>query len=128
MAEKNSSVGLANAGLSAVMPVALVDSRIGDPATPIQEVVILTKVRGELITQDEHRLDRAEARTTKNRQFWGKFGLSIVAIGTGVVLISVGSHLEGFVILGVGFHWLAPDFVKMAYGRILGGKDKSDGE
>ena len=128
MTDPNSSVSLANAGQSTISHVALIDSRISNPATPIQEVVILTKIRGELIAQDEHRLDRAAARKSKNLQFWGKLILSTVAIATGGILIGYGLHLEGFLILGAGFHWLAPDFVKMAWGRVLGRRDKSDGE
>jgi hypothetical protein len=105
-----------------------IDNRIADPATSIQEAMILTRIRGEIIKQDEFRLDRADVRRVRGRQFWGKLLFSVGAVGTGAALIATGMPLEGFVILGVGFHWLAPDFVKSVYGQILGGKDKGDAE
>lgn len=109
-------------------PLAPLDARIFDPATPVQEVMILADIRGKMILQDELVLDRANARQNENRQFWGKLAFSVGAVGTGVGLIATGLHLEGFVILGIGFHWLAPDFVKNMYDRILGGKENGDAE
>jgi hypothetical protein len=108
--------------------VAHIDARIGDQATPIQEAVVLVKIRGEILRQDEFRKDREDARRAKGRSFWGKLAFSVVAVGTGAALISTGLTLEGFVILGVGFHWLAPDFVRSVYDRVLGGKDGNDAE
>lgn len=106
----------------------LLDKRIANPETSIQDAMILTKIRGEVIKQNEYRLHRDAARRAKSHQFWGKLLFSAGAVGTGGVLIAIGLHLEGFVILGAGFHWLAPDFVKSVYGRVLAGKDKDDAE
>jgi hypothetical protein len=128
LARRNESVDLAAGAVQPASPVARIDARIGDPATPMQEAMVLTRIRGEIIKQDESRLDRTDARRARSRQFWGKMCFSVGAVATGGGLIAVGMHLEGFVILGVGFHWLAPDFVKGVYDRVLGGKDKGNAE
>ena len=109
-------------------PLARIDARVADPRTPIPEAITLVQIRGEMIKQDELRLDRADLRKARGREFWGKLCFSIGGVATGVGLIVAGLHLEGFVILGAGFHWLAPDFVKSIYGRIFGGGGKDDEE
>lgn len=106
--------------------LARLDERIADPNTQIQDALILTRIRGELIRQDELRLDRDHARRSETRQFWGKLGFSVGAVGTGIGLIAMGFRLEGFLAMGIGFHWLAPDFVRSLYDRILGTESKSD--
>ena len=126
LARRSESVDFANA--VPLSSIARIDARIGDPSTPMPETIALARIRGEIIKQDEFRLDREDARRAKGRQFWGKLFFSVGAVGTGAGLIVAGLPLEGFVILGVGFHWLAPDFVKSVYGRVLGGKDKTDAE
>jgi hypothetical protein len=120
--------------VSALLPVvstghlALLDSRIGDPATPVEEAIALTRIRGEIVKQEEFRLDKAGERRAEARQYLGKLGFSALAVCTGVGLIATGTTWVGFVILGVGFHWLAPDFVTNVYSRILGAKDKTNAE
>lgn len=108
-------------------PIARLDARIADPRTSVQEAIILVQIRGEMKKQDELALDSVDLRKARAREFWGKLIFSVGAVGAGAGLIAGGMHLEGFAIMGVGFHWLAPDFVKSIYGRILGG-GKGDAE
>ena len=134
MSDSKSSTDLVPRGRQAGMvageqtsdAIARIDARISDPATPVHEALILTRIRREIIDQEESRLDRDCARRAQARQFWGKLAFSVGAVGTGLGLITFGLPLEGFLILGVGFHWLAPDFVKSIYGRAPIGKDKRD--
>ena len=108
-------------------PVDVISQRIADPKTSPHEVVFLTRIRRELIEQDQYILDREHVRASENRQFWAKLSFSGVAVATGAGLIAAGLSLEGFVIIGIGLHWLAPDFVKSVYNRVLGGKGVKDG-
>jgi len=104
------------------------DERIADPRTPLHEALVLTRIRGEIVRQNEFGRDRDHARRSETRQFWGKLGFSAVGVATGIGLVAMGFRLEGFVVIGIGFHWLAPDFVRGIYDRIFGAKDNSDAE
>jgi hypothetical protein len=94
----------------------------------LQEAVILTQIRGEIIRQNEFIRDCAYIRRIEARQFWAKFGFSVLATGTGIGLVTAGFTLEGFVTLGIGFHWLAPDFVRGVFDRVLGARDKNNAD
>lgn len=96
-----------------------IDHRISDSDTSIRDAMMLTQIRRELIQQDEHRLDRYHMRTTEKRQFWSKLVFSGSAVLTGIGFVGLGHPIEGFAVMGIGFHWLAPDFVKSIYDRIL---------
>lgn len=102
--------------------------RIADSKTPLPESLVLMQIRDEMIRQDEYRLDRAHIRRAETRQFWAKLAFSAGAAGTGIGLIATGFTLEGFVALGIGFHWLAPDFVSRIYDRIFSARERSDAE
>lgn len=106
----------------------LIGSRIADPKTSVQDAIILTQICGELVRQEEDRKDREHARVLEKRQFFGKMAFSAGAVCAGLGLIGTGMHLEGFAIMGIGFHWLAPDFVKSIYDRILGKGGNQNGK
>jgi hypothetical protein len=100
--------------------------RIADPQTPIRDAAALTRLRSELVKQDQDQLDRVYARRADSRQFWARLGFSLIAQGIGVSLIWMQFRLEGFVVLGIGLYWLAPRFVADVYGNLLGGKGRRD--
>ena len=109
-------------------PIDVLSQRIADPQTSPHEAVLFTLIRRELIEQDQAILDREHARAGEIRSFWARLAFSGAAVAAGGALIGSGLPLEGFVILGIGLHWLAPDFVKTIYDRILGRGGKQDGE
>jgi hypothetical protein len=114
----------------AATPYAAIDARIADPSTPLADAIALTQIRHELTRQDEFRSERKHLRDVENRNFWGKIVFSAGAVAVGLGLIAVG-HPEGFVIVGTGVYWLAPDFVRSMYERMIpggNGGEKSDAE
>jgi hypothetical protein len=100
--------------------------RISDEATPIPDALVLTRIRREIIEQDEFQLDQHHVRRSEIRQFYGKMAFSAGGVLAGLGLIFTGHVPEGFVVMGVGFHWLAPDFVSSVWNRVLGKRDKGD--
>ena len=106
----------------------LVGQRIAAPETSIRDAVMLTRIRDELIRQEEYGKDREHLRTAEKRQFWCKLVFSGGAVCTGAGLMATGHPLEGFAVMGIGFHWLAPDFVKSIYERLLSRETKQNGK
>lgn len=100
--------------------------RISSEATPIPDALVLTRIRREMIEQDEFQLDQHHVRRSEIRQFYGKMAFSSGGVLAGLGLIFTGHVPEGFVVMGVGFHWLAPDFVSSVWNRVLGKREKGD--
>jgi hypothetical protein len=102
--------------------------RIASASTSIQDAVVLTRIREEIIRQDEDRGDRRYARRSETRQFYAKMIFSAGAVASGAGLIATGHGPEGFVVMGVGLHWLAPDFVTSIWNRFFGKGERANND
>ena len=101
------------------------DARISDPATPADELPKLIALRGEIANQDEFRANQGLLRRLANRASWGKIVFSAAAVALGTALFFAGHTLEGSLMLGIGFHWVAPELTKRIYDWLLG-KERGD--
>lgn len=61
-----------------------------------------TRVRGELVQQDQHVLDRQHSRRLNLIGFGVKSVLSVGVVGIGVWLISLGHTADGAFVIGIG--------------------------
>ena len=103
------------------------DRRISDPATPLDQLGSLIAYRAELVKQDEFRNNQSLLRRLASRDALGRMGFSGGAVVLGTALFYTGHLLEGFLILGIGFHWIAPELTTRIYDRFLGkGKDEEE--
>lgn len=75
------------------------------------EIVLWTKVRGEILRQDKEVADDKHLRSNSSIQLKAKISLSVIAVGVGGGLIIANSILAGMFCLGAGLFWLAPEFV-----------------
>ena len=105
--------------------VAGLDARIGDPGTPVDQLGPLITYRAEIVKQDEFRNNQALLRRLASRETLGKMGFSAGGVLLGTALFYTGHMWEGFLILGIGFHWIAPELTTRIYDRFLG-KDKDE--
>lgn len=99
-----------------------VEERLAKATTP-EEVVLWTRIRGEIVRQNEIIKNGEQRRFLEKIQIVRKLGLSVGALTIGTVLISSGLIYPGLLILGAGLYDLAPDLLKEALG---GGKGKND--
>lgn len=90
-----------------------IDNRIATADDP-REIVLWTKVREEIIRQNETMEEPKHRRRLANWQLYFKMGFSLVAFATGVILLIKGFILLAPLIIGAGLFALAPEFV-MAY-------------
>lgn len=103
------------------------DHRISDPATPLDQLGPLISHRAELVKQDEFRSNQSLLRRLASRDALGKMSFSGGAVVLGTALFYTGHLLEGFLILGIGFHWIAPELTTRIYDRFLGkGNDEEE--
>ncbi len=101
------------------------DKKMADvPSNELQDYV---EARKSLIEQDEYIKDREHIRKLEKFQIKSKIMLSSVAMLTGAGLVVAGFSLPGFLCLGAGLYWLAPNFVDSVTKRItFGGKNGID--
>jgi hypothetical protein len=90
-----------------------IDNRIANADDP-REIVLWTKVREEIIRQNENMEEPRHRRRLSTWQLYFKMSFSIVAFATGVILLIKGFMLLAPLIIGAGLFALAPEFV-MAY-------------
>jgi hypothetical protein len=90
-----------------------IDNRIAKADEP-REIVLWTKVREEIIRQNETLEEPRHRRRLATWQLYFKMSFSIVAFATGVTLLIKGFMLLAPLIIGAGLFALAPEFV-MAY-------------
>jgi hypothetical protein len=90
-----------------------IDVRIANASDP-REIVLWTKVREEIIRQNETMEEPRHRRRLENLQLYFKMSFSIIAFVTGVVLLVYGFIYLAPLIIGAGLFALAPEFV-MAY-------------
>ena len=90
-----------------------IDQRIAKAKDP-RDIVLWTKVRDEIIRQNERIEDPRHRRRLQSIQLYFKMGFSIVAFATGVLMLVYGFIYLAPLIIGAGLFALAPDFV-MAY-------------
>ena len=98
--------------------IAVVDTKL--VKADVREVLLLTRVRQELIRQEEHVKDRDHLRSMEALPVKSKVLLSAVAILTGTGLAVAGFSLPGFLALGAGLYWLAPSFIDQVAKRVTG--------
>lgn len=79
-----------------------------------------TKVRKELVRQNEFMRERQHLRESERREQILKPSLSALSIATGVGLIAGGFTYPGLFVLGAGLYWLAPSYVDKVSKRIFG--------
>jgi hypothetical protein len=103
------------------------DARIGDPRTPVDQLGPLIAYRAEIVKQDEFRSNQSLLRRLASRDSLGKIGFSAGGVLLGTALFYTGHTWEGFLILGIGFHWIAPELTTRIYDRFLG-KGEDEGE
>ena len=113
-------------GTVPIQPSALanIDARLAN--ADVREIILLTRVRGEFIRQDEHTKDQGHLRKMEAREVTLKAGLSLVAVAAGTVLVLAGFSLPGSVALGAGLYWLAPSLIDRVAKRVLHGGKNDD--
>ncbi len=79
----------------------------------------MVEARGQLVAQNELAFDGSHLRSLQNWSIGAKIIMSIAAIGAGIALVLNQFDIAGFVILGAGLYWLAPDFVRNLIEQII---------
>ncbi len=101
-----------------------IDQRIAATTEPL-EMVLVTKLRGELIRQNEEVRDKAHKRSLERIELIGRQLLSFAALGAGMWLVP-NNWFAGFVVLGAAVYNLAPKFVLAALKKAQGGKENEE--
>ena len=101
--------------------LAKLDTRIA--SADLGELIVLTKVRRELLRQDDELEENRHRRQMEAREGYVRAGLSGAALiaGTGIVL--AGFTLPGCFVLGAGLYGLAPKFIDSVSKQVFGGKN-----
>lgn len=102
----------------------VLDQRI--ESAPTDELPALIRARGELVAQEEARLDGAQNRWGRKGIFIAKVTFSAAAVVGGAVLIGTGFGLPGFFLLGGGVAVYVPDYAKNVFPK-LGAGGHSEG-
>lgn len=92
-------------------PLERIEERLANANSP-DEILLWTKVRGEIIRQNEFIKDGQYQRFLRRFSLIRKTALSVIAITIGIGLIIGGSSVLGASILGVVFYELVPDYLK----------------
>jgi hypothetical protein len=106
----------ADLAVSAVDVIAGIDRHIA-ASTP-DEAYAWVQLRGEIVHQEDDRLDVAHLRTMEKWGMIAKVGLSACAIATGAGMAIMGIGLPAFLCLGAGLYGLAPSFVDQVARRL----------
>lgn len=108
---------------SGASPLDAINQRM--ESAPIEDLPALIGVRGELVAQEEARLDGAQNRWGRKGIFIAKVTFSAAAVVGGAVLIGAGFGLPGFFLLGGGVAVYVPDYAKSVFPKIgTGGKSE----
>jgi hypothetical protein len=88
-----------------------VEARLEAAGSP-EEIVLWTRVRRELIEQNDLAEEGRHRRQVQLLRLGVRVGLSISAVGTALYLLSTGAVWEGRLALGAGLYILAPTLVE----------------
>jgi hypothetical protein len=102
------------------------DARISDPNTPVDHLGALIAYRSEVTKQDIFIDNQSFLRRRANRESLGKVGFSAGGVLLGTVFFLTGHPVEGCLLLGIGFHWVAPELTRRIYDRFLGKEDDAN--
>jgi hypothetical protein len=102
------------------------DARISDPNTPVDQLGALIAYRAEVTKQDIFIENQGFLRRRANRESLGKMGFSAGGVVLGSVLFFTGHPVEGCLLLGMGFHWVAPELTRRIYDWLLGKDDDAN--
>lgn len=87
-----------------------IDNRLAE-ADSYPDIVLWTRVRGEVLKQNESATEQSHRRSLEKIQLLYKMTFSIGAFTVGTVLIVSSFVYPGFFILGAGLYGLAPSYV-----------------
>jgi uncharacterized membrane protein len=93
-----------------------IDERLAK-ATSSEEIALWTRVRGEIIRQNESVKNSEHKRSLEKIQIIRKTSISGIAITIGVGLIISGLIGLGVLILAAAFYEIAPDYLKNVFPR-----------
>jgi hypothetical protein len=105
--------------------LAKIEERLAKATSP-EEIALWTRVRGEIIRQNEFIKDNKHQRSLDKIQIIRKTSLSGIAVTIGSGLIISGSTGLGMLILAVAFYEIAPDYIKNLFLKKTNAEENED--
>jgi hypothetical protein len=103
-----------NSSPNQIPVLAKVEERLANATTP-EEIVLWTRVRAEILKQNELAEEGKHRRTLEKVEVASQKAVTAAALGIGVGLIIIGVPEIGLFVLGAGLFKLAPDYVKKVF-------------
>src|SRR5690242_693172 len=88
----------------------LVHERIAK-ANDLNEVILLTQIRGEILRQDRAEDTARHRRRIETLRTWASYAFSLLTVALGVVLSVFGFTLIGAFIIGAGLFTFVPRYI-----------------
>lgn len=98
-----------------------IEERIAQ-ASSIAEIELWTRVREQIVLQDELVKDGKQRRLLERIQIISKTSFSFAAFTIGIILIFLGIPGFGSVLAGAGIYLIAPDYVR----EVLSKRERED--
>lgn len=98
--------------------LAVVSDRLAR-AESSEDVILWTRVRGEMMRQNDDAEANRHRRSLEKWTIFLKPGMSFAGLIAGTGLVLAGHQLPGFFAIGAALFWIAPEFTKRFFEKAL---------